>query len=111
MQFAPIIVSALALAASLFTFYWINLREKRALYLVRIDKLGHFGDFHFALVNSGKKDVLLTAVAPYFEGSEKGSFFYPASRIIARDAATDLLAGGKAVEYRIEFPEPFSESF
>jgi hypothetical protein len=110
-ELAPLAVSVLALATSIFTFWWTTIRTTQALYLVRIDKLGHFGGFNFALINAGKNDLLLTTVAAYFEGTGQSSYFYPAARIIAEGATSDLLAAGKAVEYRIEFPEPFSPSF
>ena len=112
MQGASIVLSIRALLLSLFTFWWSNLREKRALYFVRVHKLEPFEAIAFALVNGGKGDVLVTSILLAFEGAQKGSRYYPAIKVDGgEDGKADLITAGKAVEFRISFLEEFTPTF
>jgi len=50
MEYLSISLSAIALMLSAFTFYWVQIRVRDRLHLVRIDKLGEFMNPMFALV-------------------------------------------------------------
>jgi hypothetical protein len=112
MELVPTVTSLLALSVSVFTFWWSNLREKRAFHLVCLQKLAPFETIDFALVNGGKYDLLVTSLHLYFEGTEKGARFYPAVRFHGgTDGSADLIPAGKAIEFRVEFTEALTSSF
>lgn len=112
MEKVPIFISALALATSIFTFWWLNIREKNAFHLVRLQKWAPLQTIDFALVNGGKRDILVTSLNAYFEGPEPGSRFFPAARIHGGTKnEADLIGAGKAIELRVEFTEALSSSF
>lgn len=106
-----IVISALALCLSGFTFYWVQLRVKHGLYLVRIEKMDGITNPTFALVNSGTRDILITSVKGWFEGANKKSGISPAQRIEIGEGPSMLLPAGKMVQCRIIFLEPFSKKF
>lgn len=111
MEQASFFVSIAALALSALTFYWVNLREKKNFYLLRVDRIGAFSHPEFALVNGGSKDILITKVECAFIGSETNRCLYPMQRIECGKSGELLLSAGTAVHCRVDFPEPFTSSF
>ena len=95
--------SAGALALGLYNFWWTQLRDRRALYLVRIDKDEAPGPINFALVNAGSRDILITGVFAYLEGKEHGQRFRPGGVV---EHGESIVAAGKASEYRLKFDQP-----
>ena len=108
---ATVFISALALALSMFTFYWTTLRNKKAFYLMRIGDLTTVYGPQFALVNGGKRDLLITSLLCVFEHKDKNGGFYPAQRISFYENDGMLLPAGKAVHCKVEFVEPFTSTF
>lgn len=111
MEYVPIVISVLALCLSVFTFYWLQLRVKHRLHLVRIDKIAEFKNPLFALVNSGTKDILITSVVGRFEHSNAQGSTYPAQRVEIGEGPSMLLKSGTAVQCKIIFIEEFTQTF
>lgn len=111
MVWVPIAISVLALITSAFTFWWGNVRRKRALYVVRINKVDRIHDFFFALVNSGNSAVLIAGISVLFEGPTKGSGFYPGAKVTSSAGESNLVEPGKAIEFCAMLPESLSEHF
>lgn len=105
-----VIFSSLALALSIFTFYWTSIRYKKSLHLIRIDKLGVM-DPNFALVNGGSQDILFTMIECGFNDADNNGCSYPSQRIELIGAETYLLPAGKAYHCTISFLEPFTSTF
>ncbi|MFC6671124.1 hypothetical protein [Marinobacterium aestuariivivens] len=111
MKYVPIVISLLALCLSVFTFYWVQLRIKHKLHLVRIDKVEEFDIPIFALVNSGTKDVLITSVVGWFKHSDAQGSTSPSQRVEIGEKSSMLLKASTAVQCRITFLEEFTKSF
>ncbi|WP_171040874.1 hypothetical protein [Marinobacter alexandrii] len=111
MEYVSISFSAIALALSVFTFYWVQLRVRDRLYLVRIDKLGEFMNPMFALVNNGTRDILITSVQGRFAHADKNGGTYFSQRLETTDGSSMLLSAGKAMECRIVFHEMPASNF
>ncbi len=111
MEYISIAVSIMALSLSAFTFYWVQLRVKNKLHLVRIDKIAEFKEPLFALVNSGTKDILITSVLGHFIDKDELGGTYPAQRVEIGEGASMLLKAGSAVECKISFLEDFTNAF
>lgn len=110
-QLAPIVISTLALAFSAFTFYWNNLRKRKAFYLLRVSPLASFFSPQFALINGGSSDILVTSLACRFDNNREKSGFYPAARITCDGASSMLIESGKSYHYIVEFAEAFTSTF
>lgn len=111
MKYAPILISILALAMSVFTFYWMNVREKKKFYLLRVDRMVNVDNPEFALVNGGSKHLLVTTIECGLESDEDGGCFYPPQRIEYGNNESLLIESGNAIHCKIIFPEPFTSSF
>ena len=111
MEYTSIAISILAFGMSVFTFYWLNIREKRNFYLLRIDRMT--GDLtpEFALVNGGSKHILITAIECGFEEDDGSSVHYPAQRIEHGKNESLLIQSGSAIHCKVNFPHPFTSSF
>jgi hypothetical protein len=108
----PLVVSAVALAVSVFTFWWTNIREVKSFNLVPLSRTGEFDGPVFALANGSKRDLLVTNLRPYFETEPRGSRYYPAVSIAGGEPEkADLIRAGKIVEFRASFLEPFGANF
>ena len=66
----------------------------------------------FAIVNGGKKDVLITNLTCSFGNTEKdGHSFSPAQRIEFKESNSWLLPSGKGFYCSVRFTEEFTDSF
>lgn len=111
MELAAILISALALSLSVFTFYWTSIREVKRFYLIRVDRMAAMLTPEFALVNGGAKDILITAIECGFDNKDKNGCAYPAQRIEIDESDSLLLPAGKAFHCKVRFLEPFTSSF
>ena len=110
MDIAAIIISSLALILSAFTFYWLNLREVKKFYLIRIDKTPNMKP-EFALVNGGIKDILITKLECGFEDPDGNGVMYPSQRIEINENDSLLLQAGRSFHCKVSFPEKFTSRF
>lgn len=110
MSHLSITVSVVALVVSVFTFWWTNVREKRALYFVRLSKLGSPTSFDFALVNAGKSDVLVTEVHLILQGHDTSTGHLPVIDV-QTTGDSKVVQAGKALEFRTRFLHAFGETF
>lgn len=106
-----IAISFLALGFSAFTFYWLNIRDVKRFYLLRIDSMIGGMRPEFALVNAGSKEILITSIACGFKNKEKNGSSYPAQQIEYNESNSLLLQAGKAIHCKVTFPEPFTVAF
>lgn len=111
MELAAILISALALGVSVFTFYWTSIREVKKFYLIRIDRMAAMMTPEFALVNGGSKDILITTIECGFDNKDKNGCSYPAQRIQIDEGDSLLLSAGKAFHCKVRFLESFTSSF
>jgi len=111
MEFVSIGISLLALVLSAFTFYWVNVREKKNFYLLRIDRMAGFRNPEFALVNGGSRHLLVTTIECGFETEQNGSCLYPAQIIEYGKDESLLIKSGSAIHCKVSFPEPFTSTF
>lgn len=111
MELAAILISALALSLSVFTFYWTSIREVKKFYLIRVDRMAAMMTPEFALVNGGSKDILITTIECGFDNKDKNGCAYPAQRIQIDEGDSLLLPAGKAFHCKVRFLEPFTSSF
>ncbi|MEW8051331.1 MAG: hypothetical protein AB2809_13240 [Candidatus Thiodiazotropha sp.] len=111
MQYLTIFISVLALSLSAFTFYWVQIRIKNELHLVRIDSLGDFRIPSFALINSGTRDILITSIAGRFIHAEGHSGTYPNQYVDIGEGHSMLIKAGTSVPCKINFLEELDESF
>jgi hypothetical protein len=109
MDIVPILISATALAVSVFTFWWTQLRQKKSFFFVRTDRLLSFETLRFALVNGGRSPQLITELHLHLEGRDKEGRFYPAAQI-SSPTDSGLIEPGKATEYEVRFKEKFTSS-
>lgn len=109
MEYISVVISIIALLLSAFTFYWVQLRVKHELHLVRIDNVFDFDSSNFALVNNGTRDILLTSIQGWFKFPRNGNSVHPTQNVILLDGASMLLQAGKALHCRIEFSERLPE--
>ena len=72
------IVAGLALALGIVNFYWMHLRVKKALYFLRIGRVGDMSP-QFALINGGNRDLLLVEIFCQFNEKTPGQSFPPAA--------------------------------
>lgn len=106
-----ITISVLALLLSLFTFYWVQLRVKHSLHLVRIDKPTEFQRPIFALVNSGTRDILITSITGGFIDATGQVKAYPAQRVQVGQQHSMLLSAGTSTQCNITFLEEPPKAF
>ena len=111
MEYLSISLSAIALMLSAFTFYWVQIRVRDRLHLVRIDKLGEFMNPMFALVNNGTRDILITSVQGRFEHADENGGIYLSQRLETTDGSSMLLSAGKAMECKLDFQEMPTPNF
>jgi hypothetical protein len=104
-------ISILALVFSGFTFYWLNIRERKKLFLVRIDRLSLEQIPEFALVNGGSKDLLITAVECSFRGERINTCIYPAQTVELNDDGSRLLQAGKSYYCKIKILSDYDSEF
>lgn len=104
-------LSSLALAVSVFTLYWTVFHKRKALYLVRIDSFKPNFDPHFALINGGKEDVLLTEISCCFESTEKAGISYPAQKVEFYESESYLIKAGQGISCHVSFLEKFTSAF
>ena len=109
----PIVISCLALLLGCINFYWTFLKDSKALHLIYVGgQVANGMQPEFALVNGGKKDVLLTNLTCSFGAlMQKGSSFTPAQTNEFREADSYLLPSGKGFHVRTMFTEKFTSSF
>lgn len=108
----PIVISLVALFLGCLNFYWIHLKDRKVLNLVYVDKITNHMQPEFAIVNGGKKDVLITNLTCSFGNTEKdGHSFSPAQRIEFKESNSWLLPSGKGFYCSVRFTEEFTDSF
>lgn len=111
MDLAATVTSVLAFVLSVFTFYWTSIRKKKALYLLRIERLSSNMTPEFALANGGDADVLITRMHCSFQHATKNGWSYPAQRIAFAENDSFLLSKGTAFRCKVEFTEAFTTTF
>lgn len=111
MEYISVFISVLALLLSAFTFYWVQLRVKHSLHLVRIDKPTEFQKPIFALVNSGTKDILITSITGGFIDATGQIKAYPAQRVQVGQQHSMLLCAGTSTQCNITFLEEPPKAF
>jgi hypothetical protein len=108
----PIAISCLALLLGCINFYWSFLKDRKALHLIYVGQVANGMQPEFAVVNGGKKDVLLTNLTCSFGTlKQQGSSFTPAQTNEFREADSYLLPSGKGFHVRTRFTERFTSSF
>ncbi len=110
MAVITIVISVLALLISALNFWWTQVRSPRKLYWVRVDKLCIKKTIDFALVNSGKTDVLICEVLVSLSGNDPSRFLFPSVEVHTT-GSTNVVAAGKVVEVNISFEEPVEDEF
>lgn len=111
MNIVAITISALALLLSMFTFYWLHIRDRKNFYLLRIDRFLHPLRPEFALVNGGNKDILITTLECGFDDASGNGVTYLAQTIAFNENDSFLLQAGKSFHCKVKFTEPFTSSF
>jgi len=107
-----VVISFLALSLSFINFHWIYLKDRKVLNLVYVDKIGNYMQPEFAIVNGGKKDLLITNLECSFGNLEKdGHSTFPAQRIEFKESDSWLLPSGKGFRCNVRFTEEFTGSF
>lgn len=110
MEVTSLIISIASFAFSGFTFYWLSVRKRDALFLVRVDSFGRGLMPEFAFVNSGDYDVLITDVKCFFNGADKSTGAYPEQQLRIHSEGSFLLEKGKLLHCSAEFRNPLPES-
>jgi len=107
-----IVISCLALLLGGINFYWTFLKGRKVLHLVYVAKVGNMMKPEFAIVNGGKKDILITNLSCSFGNiGATGSAFTPAQRVEFKESDSNLLSAGKGFHCKVAFTEQFTSSF
>ena len=104
-------IAFLSLSISLFTFYWVSIRDKKALYLVRINSCSSRMLPEFAIVNCGNSDILITSIICAFEFGNKEGWESPDDQEFIQGERSFSLIAGKSRHFKIHFPSKFTEDF
>jgi len=104
-------LAAAALLVSLFTFYWTTLRERKSLYLVRINSMSTRMLPEFAIINGGSADILITSIICAFEISNDKGWESPDDQQFIVGEQSFALHAGKSHHLKVQFPSKFSEDF
>lgn len=108
----PIVISCLALILGCVNFYWTFVKDRKVLHLIYVGQVGSGMRPEFAVVNGGKKDLLITNLACSFGTLKRdGSSFTPAQTNEFRESDSYLLPSGKGFRVRTRFTEKFTASF
>lgn len=104
-DYASMCFSVIALAVSCISLWWSSFRRRIAFYFMQT------GPWHYALVNGGKTDILVTEVRYWFVGSNPRAAVAPAqTSAIAQEGAL-LLKAGTASQHKVTITEPISLLF
>lgn len=98
------LISVTALLVSLFTFYWLNLRDKYSLKLVRVENFNHEHP-QFILHNGGNHEVYITSIQCLYRDKE-GNGAYPMIANIHDQGNNFSIASGKHKNCLISFHSP-----
>lgn len=109
----PIAISCLALLLGCINFYWTFLKDRKLLHLIYVGQVANgMQQPEYAVVNGGKKEVLLTHLSCSFGSLKKqGSSFTPAQITEFRESDSYLLPSGKGFHVKTKFTEKFTTSF
>ena len=105
-----IVISILALTFSVFTFYWISIRRKQSLQLIRIQSFGSMAP-EFVLVNGGNHEILITRLMCSFSNKNETSWQYLKQQINNNESDSFLLPSNKSYHCRVNFLEPLNKEF
>jgi hypothetical protein len=96
-------IAGLALAVSMFTFYWTSLRDKKAFYLVRIQSYSMRLNPEFALINAGNTDLLVTSILCAFEDESGKGWYAPEILSLGETGTSFSIPAGKSFHCKVEF--------
>lgn len=112
MDIIPLIISFLALLLGGINFYWIFLKDRKVFHLINIKKITNGMMPEFAVVNGGKKDLLMTNLSCSFGNVKKdGHSFTPAQTLEFKESDSYLIPSGKGLYCKVRFVEKFTNSF
>jgi hypothetical protein len=111
MESIPIVISLLALLLGAVNFYWMFLKSRKSFHVVNIEEIERGLFPEFALVNGGKKDLLITKLVCSFVNEKEKSSFTPSQRIEFKESDSFLISQGKGIHCKVEFVEKFTTSF
>jgi hypothetical protein len=103
-------IAVLALAISIFTFWWTSVRNPKKLNLVNVkNQVGMMPEF--AIVNGSNKDILITSLLCVFSNNIKKQSTTPLQNIKCEESECWLLKSNSAFHCKVFFPEPFTSAF
>lgn len=94
-----VVIAIISLSVSFATFYWANLRDKKSLHLVRIDRSGGFMGVSFAIVNSGTRNITVTSIDLGLRNGEGNSITFWLWDIASASKSQSFIESGQALHY------------